>query len=166
MKTISIIVITIILNACGGTKNVAAQDLASQSEASTNATVDKISMTQDQPLSLEYTAVTRGSYKMVKITQDSIAFKNSRTEALSTKACSKTNWELLNKLVAAIELDNMPNLEAPSKAHQYDGAPIGSLIINQNGERYQSQAFDAGNPHQDLKDLINQMLALTTEAKD
>jgi len=155
MKTTTIILITILLNACGTSK-----DTASNSNADT--TINTTKMGQDQTITLEYSAITRGSYKLVKVTSETILFQNARNEKAKTKKCTKEQWDKLLVMLKEIDLKEIPALEPPSKAHQYDGAPIGSFTVVHNDATYRTMAFDAGNPNKKIADIINEMLALTS----
>ena len=160
MKTITIIVFTIILNACGGAKST-----ASNIEASKETTVETAKMTQDTITTIEYSAVTRGSFKQVKITNKTITFRNSRGEKPTTRVCTEEEWATLSAMLQKIDVKRLPSLEPPSKAHQYDGAAIATLIITKDGETYQTQSFDAGNPNAAIEDLVNELIA-QTEVKE
>ncbi|SDZ78391.1 hypothetical protein [Bizionia paragorgiae] len=156
MKTITILLFTIILNACGASTE------ASKAAALTDT---QAKMEQSEDLSLEYEAVTRGTYKNITIKNRMVSWVNERNAKPQVVSLDDKQWESLVTLVNAVDLTSIPKLEAPSKAHQYDGAPIGSLTVSKNGETYKTQAFDAGNPHADLVEVIEQMMALTNGKK-
>ena len=160
MKTITLIVFTIILNACGGAKSTALNI-----EASKETTIEATNMFQDTTTTIEYSAVTRGTFMQVKITNESITFQNSRGEKPITKVCSQEEWAKLMVMLQEIDIKRLPSLEPPSKAHQYDGAAIATLIVTKDGEVYRTQAFDAGNPNEAIADLVNEMIA-QTEVKE
>ncbi|WP_397364355.1 META domain-containing protein [Olleya sp. R77988] len=123
----------------------------------------KIAQTQDDGLYFEYSAITRGTFKMVKVDQNNIKTQLSRTAKEATNACSRENWDILKSLTEAIDLKALSKLEAPSKAHQYDGAAVASLTIKVKGETYQTQAFDDGNPPKEIAELVNKLLSFTTQ---
>ncbi|WGD35617.1 META domain-containing protein [Olleya sp. YS] len=130
--------------------------------AKPNTITDTAKQSQDNSMIIEYTAITRGTYKMVKVDQNSIKSQLSRTAQEETTACSKDNWDTLKSLVEPINLKALKTLEPPSKAHQHDGAAIANLTIIVNGETYQTPAFDHGNPPKEIADLVNKLLDLTT----
>ena len=79
MKTYTIILITIFLNACGATKNMQS-DLAENSTET--STMSKTNQTEN--MIFEYTAITRGSYTMVKANKDTITYQLSRASKEET----------------------------------------------------------------------------------
>lgn len=122
-------------------------------------------MAQNETISIEYSAVTRGSYKSITIANKEVSWVNERNAKAETLKLDDKQWRQVVGLTNAIDLVAIPELEAPSKAHQYDGAAIGTLKVTKNGVTYQSQAFDAGNPNTILADLIEKMIALTNRKK-
>ncbi|RAJ18040.1 META domain-containing protein [Olleya aquimaris] len=128
--------------------------------AKPNTISETAKQTQDNSMIIEYTAITRGTYKMVKVDQNTIKSQLSRTAQEETTACSKDNWNTLKSLAESIDLQALRTIEPPSKAHQYDGAAIANLTITVNGETYQTPAFDHGNPPKEIADLVNKLLDL------
>lgn len=158
MKTITMILLTILINACGSSK-----DATNNSNEDTTINTSKI--TQNKSVSLEYSAITRGTFQLIKVNSETITIQNARNEEVKTKKCSKEQWSKLVAMLEKIDLKAIPTLESPSKAHQYDGAAIGSFIVTLDDTSYRSMAFDAGNPNKKLKEIINEMLALS-QAKE
>ncbi|MBQ0770076.1 MAG: hypothetical protein KBT58_12365 [Bizionia sp.] len=156
MKTITILLFTIMLNACGASSDASKADTLPETQEK---------MTQNENISLEYSAVTRGSYKSITITNKVVSWVNERNAKAQTLKLDDKQWRQVVELTNAIDLVAIPELEAPTKAHEYDGAAIGTLIVSKNGVTYQSQAFDAGNPNTVLADLIEKMIALTNRKK-
>ena len=156
MKTYTIILITIFLNACGATKNMQS-DLAENSTET--STMSKTNQTEN--MIFEYTAITRGSYTMVKANKDTITYQLSRTSKEETKDCTKQNWDTLTNLASNVDITKIDQLEAPSKAHQYDGAPIANLNVTVGDKTYRTQSFDAGNPPKEIAEIVNYLLSLT-----
>jgi len=156
MKTYTIILITIFLNACGATKNIQT-DLAENSTKT--STMSKTNQTEN--MTFEYTAITRGSYTMVKANKDTITYQLSRTSKEETKDCTKQNWDTLTNLASNVDITKIDQLEAPSKAHQYDGAAIANLNVTVGDKTYRTQSFDAGNPPKEIAEIVNYLLSLT-----
>ena len=156
MKTYTIILITIFLNACGATKNMQS-DLAENSTET--STMSKTNQTEN--MTFEYTAITRGSYTMVKANKDTITYQLSRTSKEETKDCTKQNWDTLTNLASNVDITKIDQLEAPSKAHQYDGAAIANLNVTVGDKTYRTQSFDAGNPPKEIAEIVNYLLSLT-----
>ncbi|WP_336066439.1 hypothetical protein [Mesoflavibacter sp. CH_XMU1404-2] len=156
MKTYTIILITIFLNACGATKNMQS-DLAENSTET--STMSKTNQTEN--MIFEYTAITRGSYTMVKANKDTITYQLSRASKEETKDCTKQNWDTLTNLASNVDITKIDQLEAPSKAHQYDGAAIANLNVTVGDKTYRTQSFDAGNPPKEIAEIVNYLLSLT-----
>ena len=156
MKTYTIILITIFLNACGATKNMQS-DLAENSTET--STMSKTNQTEN--MIFEYTAITRGSYTMVKANKDTITYQLSRASKEETKDCTKQNWYTLTNLASNVDITKIDQIEAPSKAHQYDGAAIANLNVTVGDKTYRTQSFDAGNPPKEIAEIVNYLLSLT-----
>lgn len=111
-------------------------------------------------LSFEYSAVSRGSYKHIKIDKDTISFSKKRKSKSLKIACDANYWNNLTKLCDDLDIENISNLEAPSKAFQFDGAPLAHLKIVSNGKTYESVPFDHYNPPQEIAALVNKIVSL------
>tara|TARA_R100001377_G_C3177533_1_gene105345 strand:+ start:232 stop:1029 length:798 start_codon:yes stop_codon:yes gene_type:complete len=108
-----------------------------------------------------YTAISRGYYVMISYENNSISFQKDRNSKPQVLSLSETQIASLNAKIDTLELDRLENLEAPSKAHQYDGAAIAGLKIIQNGTNYQTPSFDAGNPPKVIEALVSELIMLT-----
>merc|ERR1712000_386427 len=112
---------------------------------------------QTENMTFEYTAITRGSYTMVKANKDTITYQLSRTSKEETKDCTKQNWDTLTNLASNVDITKIDQLEAPSKAHQYDGAAIANLNVTVGDKTYRTQSFDAGNPPKEIAEIVNHL---------
>ncbi len=110
-------------------------------------------------LSFEYSAVSRGSYKHIKIDIDTISFSKKRKSKSLKIACDANYWNNLTKLCDDLDIENIPNLEAPSKKFQFDGALLAHLKINSNGNTYESAPFDHGNPPKEIAAIVKEILS-------
>ena len=116
---------------------------------------------KQQNSTLTYEANTRGFYEKIWVEGDQLHFTNDRyAKAVVTNTLSKEDKEALDLLMQNINVKALADLEAPSKAFQYDGAAIASLQIETNGETYKTTSFDHGNPPQTIKDLVNKLLSI------
>lgn len=156
MKTYILIFLTLFLNACNASKNIPSNLAESNTEISTNAKT-----TQSDITSFEYSAVTRGGYLMVKANKDTITYQLSRASKEETKDCTKQNWYTLTNLASNVDITKIDQIEAPSKAHQYDGAAIANLNVTVGDKTYRTQSFDAGNPPKEIAEIVNYLLSLT-----
>ncbi|WP_298238697.1 META domain-containing protein [uncultured Algibacter sp.] len=111
-------------------------------------------------LNFEYTASSRGYYKNIKINKKQILVSNKRGNEPKSNVCSKSNYNKLIEFAKKIEINNLPNLEPPSKNHQFDGAPLARLNITYNGDTYETQSFDHGNPHITIASLVKEILSI------
>ncbi|WP_452225640.1 META domain-containing protein [Lacinutrix chionoecetis] len=114
-------------------------------------------MAQDYS-TIEYTAVSRGFYYACKIENNTFSVKKNRNEEATIKTLNDNTQTEINNLVNAVDLASISELEAPTKAHQYDGAAIASLTITKDGKTYTSTSFDAGNPPEEIAELVNTLL--------
>jgi heat shock protein HslJ len=116
---------------------------------------------QDKSVSIEYTASSRGSYQQIIINETEISKSKKRGKNPIYKVYDSSKWRTLQQILDSIQLDNIPNLKAPSKDFQFDGAPIAKLKITSNGKTYETPPFDHGNPPKDLSELIKGVLTIS-----
>ena len=114
---------------------------------------------------VEYVANTRGFYKKIVVQNKTITVsKDRRGDDNPTPV--KTADADLQKIIEAfqkVDLDELPNLEAPSKKRFYDGAAIANLKITYKDKTYESSSFDHGNPPSEIKKLVTIINALVKE---
>jgi len=146
MKKIALVILTIALAVgCSSTK-----------KATTNAN------TAVNSLSFEYTAVTRGSYKKVVVTSDSIVtIKDHGMKDVVTKTIGKSDWNLLVTASDKINLDGLATVKAPSTKHQFDGALAANLKVIKDGKEYNSTTFDHGNPPSEIAAIVTKIIAIS-----
>ncbi|GAA3633215.1 hypothetical protein [Flavivirga jejuensis] len=112
-----------------------------------------------ETISLEYSAQSRGLYKNIKINKKNISFENKRNTSPLIKACSQTHWNNLLKALKPIDVENIPNLKAPSENRLFDGAAIARLKIIYDGTTYETKPFDHGNPPKEIEILVKEILS-------
>lgn len=112
-------------------------------------------------MSFEYSATSRSAFKTIKIEKDSIVFSKKRKGKSLKTACDTVFWQKLIKISNGIDIQNISNLTAPSKAFRYDGAPLARLKITSNGTTYESAPFDHGNPPKEISSLVKEILSIT-----
>ncbi|WP_452596632.1 hypothetical protein [Pontimicrobium sp. MEBiC01747] len=161
MKIITLLLFTVILNACGGAKEASNSAAAQSGEDVQNETLMK--NLQNLNVALEYSAITRGSFYELKMSNKKATIQKNRNDKPTEKTINDTDWKDLMLLVDITDLKGMPAMEAPSKARFYDGAPIGEFKIIKDGETYAVPNFDAGKPNKGVADLINKMLAIVKD---
>jgi hypothetical protein len=115
---------------------------------------------------IEYNAMSRGFYLNVAVKNENvIVMTERRGEAKTTKLSQDTLKEIVD-MVKEIDLEGMPDLKSPTEKRYYDGAAIGTLKITRNGEVYESQAFDHGEPPAAIKKLVDKLMTFVPQEKD
>ncbi len=115
-------------------------------------------------MNVTYEANTRGFYEKIWVKDGQLSFTNQRTaKAVMTNSISKKNRDILLGFMQDIDAKSLPELEAPSKAFQYDGAAIATLKIENEEGIFLTSAFDHGNPPQAIKPLVEKLLSIKEE---
>src|SRR4051812_16041668 len=79
---------------------------------------------------VEYEANTRGFYQKVTIQKQMITVLRDRKGAHpKTEKISDADWKSLIAAFQEINLEELPNLKAPTEKRFYDGAAIGNLKV-------------------------------------
>lgn len=112
-------------------------------------------------ISLEYTAQSRGPYTCIIINKKNVSIQNKREGKPSVKACNKTDWDNIIKALKKVDVQNISTLKAPSKDYLFDGAAIANLKITYNNKVYESQSFDHGNPPKEIAQLVKEILSIS-----
>jgi hypothetical protein len=110
---------------------------------------------------LEYTANSRGVYKNIVIQNKTLLLKNNRDEKPVSNFLTDAQWESLLKEFQKVDLDEIPNLKAPTQKRFHDGAAMANLKITYKGKTYESQTFDNGYPPEKIKNLVNTILSFS-----
>jgi hypothetical protein len=114
-------------------------------------------------IAFEYEAMTRGAYKKVIVTPDSITtVKDRDMKDVVARKLKANEWK---QLVAAYDqiksVTAIGDLKAPSDKRAYDGAMIGTLKIIVAGQQNTSSSFDHGNPPVEIKALTDKIIELS-----
>ena len=114
---------------------------------------------------IEYSANTRGFYQKIVIQNQMITVSRERKNADNPKGekISDADWKILIADFQEINLEELPNLKAPSEKRFYDGAAIGELKITYKGTTYQTSGFDHGTPPVEIERFVNKILSLVKE---
>ncbi|MFC6877435.1 hypothetical protein ACFQZF_03630 [Flavobacterium myungsuense] len=105
---------------------------------------------------IEYVANTRGFYKKITVQNQTVLVSKDRKgndKPVQIKI-SDSDWKKLIADFQEINLDEVPNLKAPSEKRFYDGAAIANLKIIHKDKTYESTNFDHGNPPAEIKKLV------------
>jgi hypothetical protein len=116
--------------------------------------------TQERDITIIFQASSRGSFEEITVSKDSFSISTNRTRKDITFYKTPTkDWNDILKLLEVIELDQLPNLKAPTSMRQYDGAAHSTLTIKSNSEKVQSSSFDHGYPPEEIKPLVEKLLS-------
>lgn len=72
---------------------------------------------------------------------------------------SPKEWNQFTQLVNAIQLSDIPNLEAPSHTSAADRKMSATIRIFLKDKVYESAKFDDGNPPKELKALVEKLFS-------
>lgn len=121
-----------------------------------------IAVTQEQNISIEYKAFSRGYFMAVSVDENRIKKYNDHTlKEFDSKKCSKKDWTSVLLCLDKITLEKIAELPAPSNKSSLDRKAQAQLKITSGKEIYTSANFDHGNPPEELKLLVDTILALT-----
>jgi len=154
MKTFTIILFTIFLNACGGSKTA-----ASEQGKLTNYNVEEREMGYEN-VNIKYITHARGNFQKIILDNKSVSMQKGYESKPLTKTCSDKDWKALIALLKSSNLKELTQLEAPSKAHRYDGAAMANFTITLGRSVYDLKPFDAGNPHEKYANLVNKVIKI------
>ncbi|MFD2551281.1 META domain-containing protein [Bizionia sediminis] len=118
-------------------------------------------MKKNHTIKATYTAISRGYFLTVSYQNKTITYQTDRNKPAVTKELTETAYTTLNNLLEQINVPELPTLNAPSTAHQYDGAPGATLTINQNNQQYSTVTFDHNKPPHAIKALVSALIAYT-----
>lgn len=115
---------------------------------------------KENKLSFEYSATSRGSYKHIKVNESTITLSKKRGGKSLEIPSSAKQWETLLKLSNSIEIENISEIDVPSKKFQFDGAALAHFKIVSNGKTYEAAPFDHGNPPKEIAALVKEILSI------
>ncbi|WP_375238067.1 hypothetical protein [Aurantibacter sp.] len=157
MKTFALIFFTIILNACGSSKELASNTTSTE----INSKTSKERNMQSEITRIEYIASTRGFYNSITVFHDSVVTQVTRNGKETSTFLSKEEWNEINTLVSQIEVTTIPTLEPPTQNYRTDVAAAAGLQIVIGDKSYQTLNFDNGNPPKEIKALVEKLIEFT-----
>lgn len=116
---------------------------------------------QSKITTFEYKAVSRGYLLLITISNDGDYFTvvtDPNMEPVK-QSFTEEEWDSLINALDKINLQELSEMEPPSKKFQYDGAPFTTLKITQDGQTFKSMAFDHGNPPEKIKEIVKILLS-------
>lgn len=141
MRLLSLLLLTIFIGtSCSSQKNAA--------------------MTSTQ---IEYSAVSRGIFKKIIVQNKTVTVINGRNAQPVEKKIDDAKWKQILTEFSKVNLENIPNLKAPTEKRFYDGAAIGNLKITQNQKTYETKGFDNGFPPKEIEKLVNLLVDFAKE---
>ncbi|PZR23905.1 MAG: hypothetical protein DI539_01550 [Flavobacterium psychrophilum] len=136
--------------AVGCSTKKAAQSNAADTKSVTNS------------LSFEYEAMTRGAYKKVVVTKDSVVtVKDRDMKDVVSKPIAKGDWDKLVAAAGKLNLDGLHDVKAPSNKNHADAALAANVKVIKEGKEYRSATFDHGNPPAEIASLVNKIVSLS-----
>lgn len=100
---------------------------------------------------------------MIVVKNKTVSVTNGRDTQPTEKKIDDVKWKQIVDEFSKINLENIPNLKAPTEKRFYDGAAIGNLKITQNQKTYETIGFDNGFPPKEIEKLVK---LLTDFAKE
>jgi hypothetical protein len=112
---------------------------------------------------IEYTANSRGLYNNTVVENKTVAFTNTRDGKPVSNSLTDTQWKNLVAEFQKVNLEEIPNLKAPTEKRFHDGAAMANLKITYKGKTFESQTFDHGYPPEKIKKLVNTILSFSNK---
>lgn len=112
---------------------------------------------------IEYSALSRGFYKKILVENESVSVTNARDGQPVESKIDAAKWNAIVAEFDKVNLENLPNLKAPTEKRFYDGAAIGNLKITTNGKTYETKGFDNGFPPKEIEKLVNLLVDFSKE---
>jgi hypothetical protein len=160
MKKIAVLMIVLITSlSCKCTKKT-----ASQTTDGNEKTMEKENTTTTRnDFIIEYTTNTRGFYQKTIIKNQIMAVSRDRSgiEKEEESKLSNADWSDLVAAFNKTNLEEIPNLKAPTEKRFYDGAAIANLKITVKENTNETQPFDHGFPPAEIKELVDKITTLS-----
>jgi len=114
-----------------------------------------------QESTITYQALSRGFYLNVEIQGNKMTIIRKRETLGKDYILSNADFNEVAKLYHKIKLDELDDFKAPTEKRFHDGAAIANLTVSYQGEIYNSQGFDHGNPPVEIAVFINKIVSFT-----
>src|SRR5690606_3186601 len=103
-------------------------------------------------LTVEYEAASRGFFKKVSVTQDSISVANDRN-SMHTILSTTSQWNKITNALSDVKIEKIGTLAPPTERRTVDAAAHAVLTIKTGDTVYTSPTFDHGNPPVEIESL-------------
>lgn len=110
---------------------------------------------------IEYTANSRGFYSNSLVENKTLFYTNTRNGKPVSISLSDEQWKALVTEFEKLDLEEIPNLKAPTEKRFHDGAAMANLKITYKEKTYESQTFDNGFPPEKIKNIVNTILSFS-----
>ena len=110
---------------------------------------------------VEYKANSRGFYNNIVVENKTISITKTRDGKPVSNPLTEEQWKKLIDAFQKVDLEEIPNLIAPTQKRFYDGAAMANLKITYEGKIYESQTFDNGFPPEQIKNIVNTILSFS-----
>ena len=114
---------------------------------------------------IEYVATTRGFYQKIVIQNKKIGVSKDRELSKMPEAISisEADWKELVVAFNEVNLNELPNLKAPTEKRFYDGAANATLKITFKDKLYESTTFDHGIPPAAIEKFVNKINSIVKQ---
>jgi hypothetical protein len=110
---------------------------------------------------IEYTANSRGLHNYTVVENKTVSVTKTRDGKPISNSITEEQWNALITEFQKVDLEEIPNLKAPTQKRFHDGAAMANLKITYKGKIYESQTFDNGFPPEKIKNLVNTILSFS-----
>ncbi|SDS34931.1 META domain-containing protein [Winogradskyella sediminis] len=137
-------------------------DIVLLKASSNSSTTKKSTVINDgYKTAVKYQTTSRGSYNFILISKDNILVSEDRhLQNIKTYSIDATEWNVLHKLIDAVNLEELSEVTPPSNNHQHDEALHATLSLQIGDIEYTSPGFDHGNPPKEIETLVNKVLSI------
>lgn len=108
---------------------------------------------------IEYSAVSRGYYLNISVADEKMNITRKRDDLGKNYNLTEKDWKELADLYKFVKLKDIPRYKAPSEKRFYDGAAIATFRVTYDGQTYESQGFDHGNPPAEIAGIVNKLVS-------
>jgi hypothetical protein len=112
---------------------------------------------------IEYTANSRGLYNNTTVENKTVYVTQTRDGKPISNSLTEEQCNSLITVFQKVDLEDIPNLKAPTQKRFHDGAAMANLKITYKGKTYESQTFDNGFPPEKIKNLVNTILSFSNK---
>ena len=112
---------------------------------------------QQKEYTIEYSAISRGTFKKIIINNSSIIVTKDRNSKPVTKECTDEIWSNFSRSLDEVDLKMLSELKAPTQKRLFDGAAHATLKVIVDGKTYTTSSFDHGFPPEEIKGLCDKL---------